>query len=68
MTKGQLQDLVIAKMQDKITDTFSIRERISNAFTEWFKVLVAPQAPAESPAPPEPQPTPQEQEAPPNET
>jgi hypothetical protein len=49
MTKQSLQDMVIAKLQDELTDTFTIREKITSAFTGWFQALAVPPAP---PAPP----------------
>jgi hypothetical protein len=50
MTNAELQDLVIAGLQDKIMDSFTIRERITNSFAAWFQALAVPSS---APPPPE---------------
>lgn len=56
MTKNELQDMVLNALQEKITDSFTIREKISTAFATWFKALAVP------PAPPEEKPKEEEKE------
>lgn len=45
MTRTEMQDMVLAKFEDKLADTITIRERISLKFTEWFQKLVEPPKP-----------------------
>jgi hypothetical protein len=45
--------MVINALQEKIIDSFTIREKITNAFADWFKALAVPPAP---PPPEEEQP------------
>jgi hypothetical protein len=71
MTKKELQDIVLMGLQEKITDSFTLRESISMAFAAWFQALAVPPPPpqmtpapgAEGAAPPPPPP---EEGAPPN--
>jgi hypothetical protein len=53
MTKGEMQDLVISRLQEKITDTFTIRERITRAFTQWYQAMNLPPEATEEPPPEE---------------
>ena len=43
MTRIEMQDIILEKMQDTLQDTIDIRKRISVAFTRWFQGLINPQ-------------------------
>jgi hypothetical protein len=45
MTRQQQNDLIISKLGETLTDLPNVQDRISKAFSAWFRNLVASAAP-----------------------
>ena len=53
MTKIDVQNIVLNKLAEKLTDTTSIRDRIDVAFEQWFRGNIMPPEPTQGAAPPD---------------